>query len=34
VLGSIPAEGCAVAVAATVVSVFEDRLVLDAAPRR
>jgi D-serine deaminase-like pyridoxal phosphate-dependent protein len=30
VLGSIPAEGCAVAVAATVVSVFDDRLVLDA----
>ena len=30
VLGSIPAEGCAVAVAATVVSVHADRLVLDA----
>ena len=30
VLGSIPAEGCAVAVAATVVSVFDDRIVLDA----
>jgi D-serine deaminase-like pyridoxal phosphate-dependent protein len=30
VLGSIPAEGCAVAVAATVVSVFHDRIVLDA----
>ena len=30
VLGSIPADGCAVAVAATVVSTFEDRIVLDA----
>jgi D-serine deaminase-like pyridoxal phosphate-dependent protein len=30
VLGTIPAEGCAVAAAATVVSVFEDRLVIDA----
>jgi D-serine deaminase-like pyridoxal phosphate-dependent protein len=30
VLGSIPREGCAVAVAATVVSVFDDRIVLDA----
>jgi D-serine deaminase-like pyridoxal phosphate-dependent protein len=30
VLGAIPAEGCAVAVAATVVSVFDDRVVLDA----
>jgi D-serine deaminase-like pyridoxal phosphate-dependent protein len=30
VLGAIPAEGCAVAVAATVVSIFEDRLVIDA----
>jgi len=30
VLGAIPAEGCAVAVAATVVSTFEDRLVIDA----
>src|SRR5205823_2836580 len=30
VLGAIPAEGCAVAVAATVVSVHDDRLVLDA----
>jgi D-serine deaminase-like pyridoxal phosphate-dependent protein len=30
VLGSIPAEGCAVAVAATVVSVHADRVVLDA----
>jgi D-serine deaminase-like pyridoxal phosphate-dependent protein len=29
-LGTIPADGCAVAVAATVVSVFEDRLVIDA----
>ncbi len=29
-LGAIPAEGCAVAVAATVVSVFDDRLVIDA----
>jgi D-serine deaminase-like pyridoxal phosphate-dependent protein len=29
-LGSIPAEGCAVAIASTVVSVFDDRLVLDA----
>jgi D-serine deaminase-like pyridoxal phosphate-dependent protein len=30
VLGAIPPDGCAVAVAATVVSVFDDRLVLDA----
>jgi D-serine deaminase-like pyridoxal phosphate-dependent protein len=30
VLGSIPAEGCAVAVAATVVSVHADRVVVDA----
>ena len=30
VLGSMPPEGCAVAVATTVVSAFEDRLVLDA----
>jgi D-serine deaminase-like pyridoxal phosphate-dependent protein len=30
VLGAIPAEGCAVAVAATVVSVFDDRVVIDA----
>lgn len=30
VLGAIPPEGCAVAVAATVVSVFEDRIVIDA----
>jgi D-serine deaminase-like pyridoxal phosphate-dependent protein len=30
VLGAIPAEGCAVAVAATVVSVHADRVVLDA----
>ncbi len=30
VLGSIPAEGCAVAVAATVVSVHAERIVLDA----
>jgi D-serine deaminase-like pyridoxal phosphate-dependent protein len=30
VLGSIPSDGCAVAVAATVVSVFDDRIVLDA----
>ncbi|HZC33181.1 MAG TPA: alanine racemase [Candidatus Bathyarchaeia archaeon] len=30
VLGTIAAEGCAVAVAATVVSVFDDRVVLDA----
>jgi D-serine deaminase-like pyridoxal phosphate-dependent protein len=30
ILGAIPAEGCAVAVAATVVSTFEDRLVIDA----
>ncbi len=30
VLGAIPPEGCAIAVAATVVSVFDDRLVLDA----
>jgi D-serine deaminase-like pyridoxal phosphate-dependent protein len=30
VLDAIPAEGCAVAVAATVVSVFDDRVVLDA----
>jgi D-serine deaminase-like pyridoxal phosphate-dependent protein len=30
VLGSIPAEGCAVVVAATVVSVHEERLVVDA----
>jgi D-serine deaminase-like pyridoxal phosphate-dependent protein len=30
VLGAIPPEGCAVAVAATVVSTFDDRLVLDA----
>jgi D-serine deaminase-like pyridoxal phosphate-dependent protein len=29
-LGALSAEGCAVAVAATVVSVFEDRIVLDA----
>jgi D-serine deaminase-like pyridoxal phosphate-dependent protein len=29
-LGTIPADGCAVAVASTVVSVFDDRLVLDA----
>jgi D-serine deaminase-like pyridoxal phosphate-dependent protein len=29
-LGSIPAEGCAVAIASTVVSVFDDRIVLDA----
>jgi D-serine deaminase-like pyridoxal phosphate-dependent protein len=29
-LGAIPAEGCAVVVAATVVSVFDDRVVLDA----
>jgi D-serine deaminase-like pyridoxal phosphate-dependent protein len=29
-LGVIPAEGCAIAVAATVVSVFDDRVVLDA----
>ena len=29
-LGAIPADGCAVAVAATVVSTFPDRLVLDA----
>jgi D-serine deaminase-like pyridoxal phosphate-dependent protein len=29
-LGAVPAEGCAVAVAATVVSVFEDRIVVDA----
>jgi D-serine deaminase-like pyridoxal phosphate-dependent protein len=30
VLGTIPADGCAVAVAATVVSVHDDRIVLDA----
>ena len=30
VLGAMPPEGCAVAVAATVVSAFEDRLVIDA----
>jgi D-serine deaminase-like pyridoxal phosphate-dependent protein len=30
VLGAIPADGCAVAVAATVVSVFDDRVVIDA----
>jgi D-serine deaminase-like pyridoxal phosphate-dependent protein len=30
VLGAIPAEGCAVAVAATVVSVYDDRVVVDA----
>jgi D-serine deaminase-like pyridoxal phosphate-dependent protein len=30
VLGAIPAEGCAVAVAATVVSVHDDRVVVDA----
>ncbi|HEX5824492.1 MAG TPA: alanine racemase, partial [Candidatus Limnocylindrales bacterium] len=30
ILGVIPAEGCAAAVAATVVSVFDDRLVVDA----
>jgi len=30
VLGAITAEGCAVAVAATVVSVFDDRVVVDA----
>jgi D-serine deaminase-like pyridoxal phosphate-dependent protein len=30
ILGSAPAEGCAAAVAATVVSVFDDRLVVDA----
>jgi D-serine deaminase-like pyridoxal phosphate-dependent protein len=29
-LGAIPAEGCAVVVAATVVSVFDDRVVVDA----
>ena len=29
-LGAIPADGCAIAVAATVVSVFDDRLVVDA----
>jgi D-serine deaminase-like pyridoxal phosphate-dependent protein len=29
-LGAIPADGCAVAVAATVVSVHDDRIVLDA----
>lgn len=29
-LGSIPADGCAIALAATVVSVFDDRLVVDA----
>ena len=29
-LGAIPPEGCAIAVAATVVSVFEDRFVIDA----
>src|SRR5439155_1148912 len=33
VLGAIPAEGCAVAVASTVVSVHDDRLVLHAAAR-
>jgi len=30
VLGAIPPEGCAAAVAATVVSVFDDRIVVDA----
>ena len=30
ILGAIPPDGCAVAVAATVVSVFDDRLVIDA----
>jgi D-serine deaminase-like pyridoxal phosphate-dependent protein len=30
ILGTIPAEGCAAAVAATVVSTFSDRIVLDA----
>jgi D-serine deaminase-like pyridoxal phosphate-dependent protein len=30
ILGAIPAEGCALAVAATVVSTFPDRLVIDA----
>jgi D-serine deaminase-like pyridoxal phosphate-dependent protein len=30
ILGAIPADGCATAVAATVVSVFEDRVVIDA----
>jgi len=30
VLGSIPVDGCAAAVAATVVSVFDDRVVIDA----
>jgi len=30
VLGALPADGCAVAVASTVVSSFEDRVVLDA----
>jgi len=30
ILGVIPADGCAVVVAATVVSVFDDRVVLDA----
>jgi D-serine deaminase-like pyridoxal phosphate-dependent protein len=30
ILGAIPAEGCAVVVAATVVSVFDDRVVIDA----
>jgi D-serine deaminase-like pyridoxal phosphate-dependent protein len=29
-LGAVPADGCAVAVAATVVSVFEERVVVDA----
>ena len=29
-LGAIPADGCAIAVAATVVSAFDDRLILDA----
>jgi D-serine deaminase-like pyridoxal phosphate-dependent protein len=30
ILGSIPPDGCAVAVAATVVSVFDERIVIDA----
>ena len=30
ILGAIPADGCATAVAATVVSVFDDRVVIDA----
>ncbi len=30
ILGTIPAEGCAAAVAATVVSAFDDRIVIDA----